>query len=185
MKKSLFLLLTIGVAVAFTACSENGFLPGMDEPIQVEQSDAFLKGAKKPAASLMGTLDCPFTFTPPTFWNGTIDFGDLGVFGLTFFSLTEPRTFSMASTFEEEWVIYYEGTDYNDPANVVMRGMGKGVETLNKLPEPIPFLENGKVLEAFGPLEAWEGCNWHVRGLVYMDMEVGLPVKAVGDVRIN
>ena len=144
-----------------------------------------LKSAKKPAANLIGDTDCPFTITPPTFWNGTVDFGSKGIFGLTFFSEGAPRDYSQASTFYETWVIYYLESDYNDPANVVMRGWNKGVVTFaNSVPDPVNFNANGKVTEAYGPLEAWEGCNWHVKGLVYW-VAPGLPEKAVGQVRIN
>ena len=181
MKKLNVLLLLMGVSVLFFGCSENALVP--DDPVQ---EDAYFKGAKKPAAVLVGEFNCPFTLTPPTFWNGTVDFGDLGTFGITFFSLTEPRAFSQASTFKEEWVVYYENTDYTDPANVVLRGWSKGVVTYaNKAPEPVNFLENGKVTEAYGELEAWEGCNWHGKGLVYFTDIPGLPEKASGTVRIN
>jgi hypothetical protein len=165
-------------------CSENPMQPALEDDPQLEQN-AFLKSAKKPAANLIGDTDCPFTLTPPTFWNGTVDFGDLGVFGLTFFSEGAPRDFSQASPFRETWVIYYNETDYNEPANVVMRGWNEGIVTYaNKMPDPVNFHANGKVTEAFGAFEAWEGCNWHIKGIVYW-VAPGLPEKAVGQVRIN
>ena len=184
MKKSISLLLVTGVCIFFFGCSENSMVPALDDPVQMEQVSV-LKGAKKPAAHLIGQTDCPFTMTPPTFWNGTVDFGDHGVFGLTFFSTNPPRDFSQASPFFEYWVIYYEGTDYNDDANVLMRGWNKGVVTYaNRAPEPVNFHANGKVTEAYGCMEAWDGCNFHVKGLVYW-LPIGIPEKAIGELRLN
>lgn len=184
MKHCISLLLIIGVSIMFFGCSEDNLGPVPDDPAQLEQL-ANLKSAKKPAAKLVGDTDCPFTLTPPTLWNGTVDFGDKGVFGLTFFSTGPGRDYSQASHFYETWVIYLEGTDYNDEANVVMRGWNKGVVTYaNKIPEPVNFHANGMVTEAYVPLEEWEGCNWHISGLVYWVM-LDLPEKAVGQVRIN
>lgn len=184
MKQNIFMLLIMGVSILFFGCSEDNLVPALDDPAQLEQT-ADLKSAKKPAAKLVGDTDCAFTRTPPTFWNGTIDFGDDGKFGLTFISTGPPRDFSQASPFYETWVIYFEGTDHTDPANVVMRGWNKGVVTYaNKDPEPVQFHANGKVTEAFYPLEEWEGCNWHVKGLVYW-LPTGAPEKAVGQARIN
>ena len=184
MKQSISLLLIIGVSIMFFGCSENNLVPALDDPAQLEQVANF-KSAKKPAANLVGDTYCPFTLTHPTYWNGTVDFGNQGVFGLTFFSTDPPRDYSQASPFYETWVIYYEDSDYDDPANVVMRGWNKGVVTYaNKAPEPVNFHANGKVTEAYGPLLDWEGCNWHVSGLVYWVVP-GLPEKAVGQVRIN
>ena len=95
------------------------------------------------------------------------------------------RDYSQINPFYETWVIYYLGSDYNDPANVLMRGWNKGIVTFaNKVPEPVKFHANGRVTEAYGPLEAWEGCNWHVKGLVYW-IAPGEPEKAVAQVRIN
>jgi hypothetical protein len=168
----------------FFGCTESPFLPAAEDDLPMAQ-DAFLKSVKKPAAHLIGDTDCPFTITPPTFWNGTVDFGSQGVFGLTFFSEGAPRDYSQASPFSETWVIYEEGTDYNDPANVVMRGWNEGVVTYaNKMPDPVNFHANGRVTEAYGPFESWEGCNWHLKGIVYW-VAPGLPEKAIGQVRIN
>lgn len=184
MKQSLSLMLIMILCIMFFGCTENTFQPALDDTSQLEQQ-AFLKSAKKPAAQLVGEAICPFTGNPPTNWVGTVDFGSQGVFGLTFFSTGPPRFYSQASPFYETWVIYYEDKDYNDPANVVMRGWNKGVVTYaNKVPEPVNYLANGKVTEAYGPLEEWEGCNWHIKGLVYW-LAPGQPEKAVSQVRIN
>jgi hypothetical protein len=182
MKQSLLLIL--GVSILLFGCSENALVPALDDPVQLEQ-DAYLKGAKKPAAKLVGDTYCMFTGPPPTWWNGTVDFGNGNVYGLTFISTGPPRDYSQASPFFEYWVIYYEGTDYDVPANVLMRGWNKGVVTFaNKTPEPVNFHANGRVTEAYGPLEAWAGCTWHVKGLVHW-IAPGQPEKAVGQVRIN
>jgi len=184
MKTSNLWLLVMGMIMLSFGCTENPFLPSPEDDMPLKQN-ACLKSAKKPASNLVGDTDVPFTMTPPTFWNGTVDFGSQGVFGLTFFSEGEPRDYSQASPYNETWVIYYEGTDYNDPANVVMRGWNKGVVTYaNKMPDPINFLANGEVMEAYGPFEEWEGCNFHIKGLVYLVIP-GLPEKAVGQIRIN
>lgn len=180
------MLLVIGVSTLFFGCSENSLLPDLDDPVQTEQGDAAFKSAKKPAASLVGTTDIPFTFTPPTFWNGTVDFGDEGLFSMTFISHGEPRDFSQASPFFEEFVIYELGTDWTVPENVVLKGWNKGVVTYaNKLPEPVMFHANGKITEAYPPLDAWIDCNFHVKGMVYFDEASGLPDRALGKVRIN
>ena len=98
MKQSISLLLIMGVSIVFFGCSENTLVPALDDPAQLEQV-ANMKSAKKPAANLVGDTYCPFTFTPPTFWNGTVDFGNQGVFGLTFISTDPPRDYSQASPF--------------------------------------------------------------------------------------
>ena len=185
MKTTISMLLIFGVSILFFGCSESNLIPAVDDPVQIEQEEALLKGAKKSSAMLEGTTNTPFTFTPPTFWNGTVDFGANGVFGLTFISYDPPREYSQASPFHEDFVIYIPGSDWTDPENVVMKGWNKGVVTYaNKDPEPVNFHANGKVTEAYGPLEDWEGCNWHLKGLVYWLSE-GNPEKAVGQVRIN
>lgn len=185
MKNTILILLIFGASIVFFGCSESNLVPAMDDPAQIEQDAPLLKGAKKPAAKLLGTTNCPFTFTPPTFWNGTVDFGDYGLYSLTFISFDPPRDYSQASPFYEEFIIYKLGTDWSVAENVVMKGWNKGVVTFaNSLPDPVNFHANGKIIEAYGDLEAWEGCNWHIKGLVYYAAP-GLPDKAIGEVRIN
>ena len=75
MKQSISLLLIMGVSIVFFGCSENTLVPALDDPAQLEQV-ANMKSAKKPAANLVGDTDCPFTGPPPTWWNGTVDFGE-------------------------------------------------------------------------------------------------------------
>lgn len=186
MKTKILMPILFGACILFFGCSENALTPALDEPAQAEQQEAFLKGAKKPEAKLVGATDVPFTFTPPTFWNGTVDFGDDGIFSLTFISYDPPRDFSQASPFYEDFIIYKLGTDWTLPENVVMKGWNKGVVTYaNGLPDPVDFHANGKVMEAYGPLEAWDDCNVHIKGLVYFDASGAFPLKAVGELRIN
>ena len=180
------MLLIFGVSILFFGCSENNLNPALDDPAQIEQEEALLKGAKKPSAMLEGTTNTPFTFTPPTFWNGTVDFGAYGVFGLTFISYDPPRDYSQASPFHEDFVIYILNSDWLEPENVVMKGWNKGVVTnANNLPDPVRFHANGKITEAYGPLEEWKDCNWHISGLVYYNGVDPFPEKAMGEVRIN
>lgn len=185
MKKSIFSILVIAASLFFFGCSEdNALLPGSD--IQANELESSYKGAKKPAAKLIGTGNVGFTFPPnPNFWNGTIDFGDYGIYGITFISYTAPRDFSQASPFEEDFIIFKLGTDWTISDNVVMRGWNAGVVTYaNKAPDPVKFHANGKVEEAYGLLAAWEGCNVHIKGLVYF-LAPGLPEKALSTMRIN
>jgi hypothetical protein len=189
MKRKLYFISLIGASFLFFACSEDNMLtPTADEPVleQSEQVGSVLKGAKKPAAKLVGITDCAFTFTPPTFWNGTVDFGEMGVFGLTFISHEPPRDYSQASPFYEDFIIYEQGTNGEIPENVLIKGWNKGVVTFaNKVPEDVNFLANGKITEAYGPFVLWDGCNSHLKGLVSYPPEGGLPERAVGVLRLN
>jgi hypothetical protein len=134
---------------------------------------------------LTGHQVTPFTLTPPTFWNGTVDFGEDGKYGLTFVSYDPPRAYSQASPFYEDFYIYELG----NPANVYLKGWNAGVVTYaNNPPDPCKFLANGKVDEAYGPLEEWLGRNVHIRGTVYwiIDPVVGMiPEYAEATFRIN
>ncbi len=167
----------------FSGCSEdNPLTPGSDQNGSVESS---LKGTKKPLPKLIGELDCDFSFeNPPTFWNGTVDFGTYGLYNITFISYGAPRGYSQASPFEEDFIIYL-GTDWTIPENVYMRGYNAGVVTYaNKDPDPVKFLANGKVEEAYGPLEMWQGCNMHSRGVVTW-IDIGIPEGCNGTFQIN
>jgi len=124
MKKIIFMFLLIGAVMFFWSCTENN--PSAPELSQSDQVTNSL--AKKTAPSLTGTAHADFTFTPPTFWNGTITFGE-ETYGLTFFSFDAPRDYSQASPFYEEFIIYTLGTDWTNPDNVVMKGWDAGVVT--------------------------------------------------------
>ncbi|MBT8380478.1 MAG: hypothetical protein KJN64_14760 [Ignavibacteria bacterium] len=182
MKSLMLVFLVIGATLIFFGCSENN--PSASELSQGDQVTNSL--AKKP---LTGHQITPFTLTPPTFWNGTVDFGEDGKYGLTFVSYEPPRAYSQASPFYEDFYIYEEGSDWTNPANVYLKGWNAGVVTYaNNPPDPCKFLANGKVEEAYGPLEEWLGRNVHIRGTVYwkIDPVVGMiPEYAEATFRIN
>ena len=183
MKKIIFVFLLIGAAISFWSCSEN--IPSAPELNQGDQLSQHSALAKKPAPSLIGEAVIDFTFTPPTFWNGTIDFGADGKYGMTFISYDPPRDFSQASPYYEDFVIYELGTDWTDDANVVIKGWNAGVVTYaNKDPEPVKVRANGEIVEAYGSFETWKGRKVHMRGMVYWK-SVGVPDVAISTVRIN
>jgi hypothetical protein len=184
MVKKMLQCLLIGASVVFLGCTEENLMVPLDSP-QPDQVVSPLKSAKKPAAKLIGQVQTDFTFTPPTFWNGTVDFGDYGTFGITFISLGALRDYSQARPFEEDFVIYQLGSNWDIPEDVVMKGWNAGVVTLaNKAPDPTKFHANGKIEEAFESLEMWDGCNFHIKGLVYWT-EFGFPERSEGTIRIN
>jgi hypothetical protein len=186
MRLSILVFLIIGATFIFFGCSENN--PSASE---LSQSDQVTNSLAKP--HLTGTQVAPFTFTPPTFWNGTVDFGVKGKYGITYVSYENPRAYSQASPFYEDFYIYEEGTvfDWQNPENVILKGWNAGVVTYaNNPPDPCKFLANGKVEEAYGPLEEWDGRNVHIRGTVFWNPvphpELGLlPDHAEATFRIN
>jgi hypothetical protein len=184
MKHLHFVFLVIGVTLVLAGCSEDPVLaPEHDSSAtaQTEEESPLLKSAK-PAPKLIGATDCGFSFAnPPIFWQGTVDFGDVGLYGLKFISYDPPRDFSQASPFYEDFIIY----DLMDESIVYMKGWNAGVVTYaNKDPEPVNFHANGKVTEAYGPLEGWVGRSVHIKGLVTW-IDVGIPEGAKGTLRIN
>ena len=183
MKRVIFMFLLIGLTMSFWNCGEN--YPSAPE---LSQSDQFTQQSvldKKPAQSLIGEAVIDFTFTPPTFWNGTIDFGADGKYGMTFISYDPPRDFSQASPYYEDFVIYKLGTDWTVQENIIMKGWNAGVVTYaNKDPEPVKVRANGEIVEAYGDFEMWEGRKVHMQGLVYW-VSVGVPDVAISTVRIN
>ena len=190
MKKLIFVFLFFGIAMLYTGCSDNN--PSAPQLTQSDQATNTL--AKKSAPNLIGIANIPFNFPPlpdprgsdlPVFWKGTIDFGD-ETYGIYFLSYDAPRDYSQASPFYEDFVIHEVG----DEANVYVKGWNAGVVTYaNKMPEPVNFLANGKITEAYGPFVEWQGCNVHGRGLVYWALEngipTGLPERAESTLRIN
>jgi hypothetical protein len=185
MKRTILLLMIFAAAIMFFSCSENNSTaPGLIQGDQVENSLA-----KKPAPSITGILFGTFTPTPPTFWNGTIDFGDeVGEYGITFVSHEgeKTRTNAQSSKFYEDIYIYYLGTDWTVPENVVAIAWNYGTVThANKRPdEPSKAVANGKIEEAFGPLEMWEGRRTHNDVIVTWNAD-GSPNQALGTIRIN
>ena len=180
MKRLIFVFLVIGATLIFFGCSENN-----STAPELSQNDLVTNTmAKKPTPNLIGTQVANFTFTPPTFWNGTIDFGGV-LYGITYISHSPPRTYSQASPFEEDFVIYELDTDWTIPENVYMKGWDAGVVTFaNKKPEPSKVVANGKIEEAFGPFEMWQGRNVHMSGVVIWTTD-GLPKEALVTFRIN
>ena len=187
MKKSIFVIFMIGAIVFFFGCQEEAAIaPELNESNQVTNP------LEKPSPNLIGTTYTPFNFPPlpdpggsdiPVFWKGTIVLGE-DTYGIYFLSYTAPREFSQASPFYEEFVIH----ENNDEGNIYMKGWNSGVVTNANNPpdDPSNFLANGKITEAYGPLEAWHGCNWHIRGLVFWRIDgSGLPDRAEGTCRIN
>jgi hypothetical protein len=176
------MFLVVLAIMVFFGCSENNTTAP-----EINQNDQVPASLAKPLPNLIGTAYTAFTFTPPTFWNGTIDFGVDGKYGLTFISHEEPRGYSQASPYYEDFYIYEEGTDWTIPENVYLKGWNAGVVTYaNKNPDPVKFRANGKIDEAYGPFEEWQGRNVHIRGeVIWNDPDNGLPKAALGTFRIN
>ena len=180
MKRLILMFLVIGTVLIFFGCQEESALAP-----ELDQSDQVPASLTKPLPNLIGTANTPFTFTPPTFWNGTVDFGVAGEYSITFISYDPPRQYSQASPFYEDFIIYELGTDWTIPENVYLKGWNAGVVTYaNNPPDPCKFLANGKIEEAYGPLEMWQGRNVHIRGIVNW-ISVGVPQGALGTFRIN
>ena len=179
MKKLIVILVGIGL-LGFFACQQDGSVAPTNE------NSAANNSLDKPAPQLEGIVLTDFSFdTPPNFWNGTIDFGETGLFAITFISYEPPREYSNASPFYEDFIIFELGTDWQDPANVYLKGWNKGVTTLGKEAlDPAKFVANGKVDEAYGPLDGWQGCTAHFRGTFTWVAE-GVPDVATGTLRIN
>jgi hypothetical protein len=184
------LLIIISMLVLFSCQEENALAPDFTQGDQGENSLApdfnqddqgvsFL--AKKPAANLIGAVEALFTFTPPTFWNGTVNFGEAGICGITFIS-KEGTESGRTSHFEEDFIIYELG----NPTNIYLKGWDAGVMIVtNNYPyEPSKALGNGRIEEAYGPFEGWQGCTAHFHGLVYWTT-LGDPEKVEIKLRIN
>jgi hypothetical protein len=172
--------LVISAIMVFFGCSADPSAPEISQSDQVT-----VPLAKKSLPSLTGIAVSDFTLTPPTFWNGTVDFGVGGLYSITFISLGEPRVYSQASPFNEEFYIYQLGTDWTNPANVYLKGWDNGVVVYaNDPPDTTKFLANGKIEEAYGPLAMWQSRSVHIRGYVTW-VSLGLPQGAFGTFRIN
>lgn len=181
MKKLIFVFLFFGIAMFYIGCSDqNPSAPGLNQNDQVVN---ILD--KKPAPNIIGNLVADFTLTPPTVWNGTIDFGTVGKYSITFYSLTPPRDYSQASPFSEDFYIYRLGGDWQNQADVYLKGHHDGVLVYaNNPPDSTKFESNGKVVEASGPFEMWQDRIYHIRGFVTW-VSVGLPKGGRGTLQIN
>jgi len=177
------LVLIIGVIISviiFFACQqESAFNPVLS------QSEKPPVALVKPAPNLIGKINCNFSFTPPTFWNGTIEFAEGEIYGITFVSLAGPVPLGQSSHFEEELIVYELGTDWRIAENVYLKGWNVGVViNANRPPDPVKFHENGKITEAYGPFEGWLDRNIHSKGTVYWE-SVGVPERAEATLRLN
>lgn len=159
------------------SCNESVIYDETHEPV--------LKSANVPTPNIIGTLDLVLSPTSETnIWNGTIDFGDdYGIYDISFFTYPGPKDFSQVFQFDEEFVAYKTGSDWHDPANVVLRGVHKGqLVWANKVPEPVKWQSNGKITEANPPFEICMGRPQFCRGTLF-----GLDAVpyATGIMRIN
>lgn len=183
MKRLQLVFLVIGVTLVLTGCSENPVLgPEQDSSANAntEEESPLLKSAKE-VPHLIGIQLCDFSLEhPPVFWTGTVDFGDGNLYGIKFISYDAPRDFSQASPFHEDFIIY----DLTDET-VYLKGWDRGVVTYaNKDPEPVNYVAHGKIEEAYGAFEMWQGRTAHFKGVVNW-VTVGLPESTEGTLRIN
>lgn len=171
MKHFILVCWVVGAVVFFSGCQDNGVVPA-DQP---------LLSLEKPSPILVGWGEVIFTWTPPTFFNGTITFGG-DEYGLTYISLVPPRDFSAANIFAEEVLIYELGNQ----GNVYLHGEHSGVSITKFIDQrPVDFVNTGKVLEASGPFEGWQGRNYFSEGTISWDLTTGLPTGAEGIMRLN
>lgn len=172
------IILFIGITLLFAGCSKDDLTP-------VDQPDVVLKSASIPIPNVVGITNLTFSPTSPTnLWNGTIDFGDDGEYGIAFFTLTPPpENFEGVYLFDEEFIIYKLGTDWTVPENVVLKGSHKGqLVFANTFPESVKFNANGKITEAYEPFEMCMGRTEHMKGPVSF---ITAPPSAVLVMRIN
>ncbi|HUW92316.1 MAG TPA: hypothetical protein VMV74_04060 [Bacteroidales bacterium] len=157
MKTLIKLLSFMAITCLVLSCNKSDIYDEVSEPV--------LKRADIPIPNLVGTMDLTLSFTSETnFWNGTVDFGDYGVFSIAFFTYTPPRDFSQVYPFEEDFIIYKLGTNWTDPENIYLKGSHQGLLKLAKT--PIEFIVNGKITEAYFPLAFCMGRPYHCKGTV-------------------
>ena len=187
MKSSRLMVLIIGVAIVVSACSKDDlFAPGLD---QSDPEETTLKAAKKPAAKLVGIMALDFNLLvidDPTLpvWEGTIDFGVHGIYGMRFFNIGgEGNVNSKASPFEEIFEIY----ELADEDVILLAGHDEGVTTLANS----KYRMNGEIEVANVPFEMWLGRKVHMSGdITWVNLgspedPVMVPETAPGVFRIN
>ena len=182
MKIKLIFIMLLSVTCLFIGC-ENDAAPSESIIASVDDYDL-----AKPLPRLVGDAQTKITFTPPTFWNGTVDFGDHGMYGLTFFSFGPPIIFGQSSHFEEEFIIYKLNSDWvNNPDDIYIKGWNKGIVALaNKVPEETNVNANGKIVDASGPFEGWQNRPVHLKGIVVWAKDgSGMPAASIITVQIN
>ena len=187
MKNLILMFFIIVTVMVFFGCQEDNALAPLSS-----QSDQDENALSKPTPNTIGEVYTDFTFTPPTFWNGTIDFGGGKIYGLTFISHGPPRDYSQASPFEENFVIYKLGSNWQIQENVYLYGWNAGVSShANRAPDPMKFRANGKITDAYGDFAEWQGRSVHIRGTcenwVWSEVPVPgwLPDYAEATFRIN
>ena len=189
MKNLLFVFLVIGAVIIFSGCQSEGALA----PMAMHTDHGQQSLAKKPAANLKGTMDLKFEvfaiWPEEPVWVGTITFDVYGTYGMRFFHLSEFKTYSQASPFEE----YFEIYDLADENKVYLGGPDEGVTiTANKPPEDCIYLMNGEIDQALPPFEGWLGRPVHMSGTMTWQFvtlpdgsEILVPNEAPGTFRIN
>jgi len=181
MRSLVFIFLVIGSLIFLVGCSDESALsPDFSHGDQAERSLA-----KKPAPNFTGEATAWFGFhsvDPDIYWKGTIKFGD-DEYGIYFISHESSKDYSQSYPFTEDFIIH----DLNDVEMVYAKGLLSGlVVYANKVPEPVMFHTNGKIDEACGPFEMWEGRNIHQKGeVIYTEPFNGLPLVAISTIRIN
>ena len=90
MKRSIFKLIVIGVAIFFLGCTEDSLMtPESDQSDLITHS---LKSSKKPAPNLTGSMDLYFVleavWPEDPVWVGTIYFEEYGEYGMRFYHLS-------------------------------------------------------------------------------------------------
>ena len=173
MKSLISIFLFVGIVTLYIGCSDNN--PSAPALSQGDQVTNALD--KKPAAHLIG--DLKLYWMPG--WVGTVTFEDGSVYGIKFNHLSgEWPEIAQAYHFVEEYIIY----DLQDETNVLMKGPDEGVGPIHKFPDPIKYVINGKVSEAYGVFADQLGRNLHINGIINWD-ETGAPLTAPGTLRIN
>jgi len=173
MKNLIFIFLFFGIATLYISCSDsNPSAPALSQDDQVTNTLD-----KKPVAHLVG--DLKLYWTPG--WVGTVTFEDGIPYGIKFNHLSgEWPEIAQAYHFVEEYIIY----DLSD-GTVLMKGPDEGVGPIHKFPDPIKYVINGKVSEAYGVFADQLGRNLHINGIIYWDEATGAPLTAPGTLRIN
>ena len=124
---------------------------------------------------LVGDLDCTFDVArAPYFWQGTINFRGIGVYGIRWESLGPPDDDGTYLHFSENFEIYELG----NMNNVCLYGPDAGV--IRKI-DGRTFAQ-GEVTETNGAFAMWLGSNSNFTGIVTW-VTVGLPESFNGTFR--
>ena len=124
-------------AVIFISCAQNNsYSPGD------KKSDRTVKSLKeKSTQKLIGKAFVNFTQTPPTFWNGVVDFENYGRYNITYIGYEPPKDSGNNKIFTEDFIIYEIG----NPNNILLKGSQSGkLVNANKKPIPTKPLDSEK-----------------------------------------